>query len=100
MRILVVEDESRMAELLRQGLTEDGHAVTVAVNGSEGLAFAEAGGFDLLILDVMLTHMSSLEIARQLRAHGGRTPILMLTARDAVSDIVQGLDMGADDYLT
>src|ERR1041384_1646250 len=100
MRILIVEDERRMAELLRQGLTEDGHAVTVAVHGAEGLAFAEAGGFDFRILDVMLPQLSGLEIARQLRAHGGRTPILMLTARDAVSDIVQGLDMGAGDYLT
>ena len=100
MRILVVEDERRMAELLRQGLTEDGHAVTVALDGRDGLAFAEAGGFDLMILDRMLPGMSGLEIARQLRAHRDRTPILMLTARDAASDIVQGLDIGADDYLT
>ena len=100
MRILVVEDERRMAELLRQGLTEDGHAVTVALDGRDGLAFAEAGGFDLIILDRMLPGMSGLEIARQLRARRDRTPILMLTARDAPSDIVQGLDIGADDYLT
>jgi DNA-binding response OmpR family regulator len=100
MRILVVEDERRMGELLRQGLMEDGHAVTVAVEGREGLAFAEAGGFDLLILDVMLPGLSGLGIARQLRAHRDRTPILMLTARDAASDIVEGLDIGADDYLT
>jgi DNA-binding response OmpR family regulator len=88
MRILVVEDERRMAELLRQGLTEDGHAVTVALNGRDGLAFAEAGG------------MSGLQIARQLGVCRDRTPILRLTARDAASDIVQGLDIGADDYLT
>jgi two-component system response regulator MprA len=100
MRILVVEDERRMAELLRQGLAEDGHVVTVALDGRDGLAFAEAGGFDLLILDVMLPGRSGLEIARRLRAHRDRTPILMLTARDAASDIVQGLDIGADDYLT
>ena len=100
MRILVVEDERRMAELLRQGLVEEGHVVTIALNGPDGLAFAEAGGFDLMILDVMLPGMSGLQIARRLRARRDRTPILLLTARDAASDIVQGLDTGADDYLT
>jgi DNA-binding response OmpR family regulator len=100
MRILVVEDEHRMAELLRQGLSEDGHVVTVALNGREGLEVARTGGFDLLILDVMLPGMSGLEIAKQLRAQQHRTPILMLTARDAPSDVVRGLDLGADDYLT
>jgi two-component system, OmpR family, response regulator MprA len=100
MRILVVEDERRMADLLRQGLSEDGHAVTVALDGREGLAFAEAGAFDLLILDCMLPGMSGLQIAGHLRARRDRTPILMLTARDAASDIVKGLDTGADDYLT
>ena len=100
MRILVVEDERRMAELLRQGLIEDGHAVTVAVDGREGLAIAEGGGFDLLLLDVMLPGTSGLAIARQLRSRRDQTPIIMLTARDAASDIVQGLDIGADDYLT
>ncbi len=100
MRILVVEDERRMAELLRQGLMEDGHAVTLAVDGREGLSIAEGGGFDVLVLDVMLPGTSGLAIARHLRAQRDRTPILMLTARDAASDIVQGLDIGADDYLT
>jgi DNA-binding response OmpR family regulator len=100
MRILVVEDERRMAELLRQGLMEDGHAVTVAPEGREGLAIAETGSFDLLILDWMLPGMSGLQIADRLRASRNRTPILMLTARDAASDIVRGLDTGADDYLT
>ena len=100
MRILVVEDERRMADLLRQGLFEDGHAVTVAVDGREGLALAETGGFDLLILDVMLPGATGFEIARRLRASGDRTPILMLTARDAPRDVVQGLDIGADDYIT
>jgi DNA-binding response OmpR family regulator len=99
-RILVVEDERRMADLLRQGLIEDGHAVTVALDGREGLAIAEPGGFDLLLLDVMLPGITGLEIARRLRARRDRTPILMLTARDATSDIVHGLDTGADDYLT
>jgi DNA-binding response OmpR family regulator len=100
MRILVVEDERRMAELLRQGLVEDGHAVTVALDGRDGLEMAEAGSFDLMILDVMLPGVTGLEIARRRRALRDRTPILMLTARDATTDIVQGLDSGADDYLT
>jgi len=100
MRILVVEDERRMADLLRQGLSEEGHIVTVAVDGRDGLALAETGGFDLLLLDVMLPGCSGFEIARQRRSSGDRTPILMLTARDAPRDVVNGLDLGADDYLT
>ena len=100
MRILVVEDDRRMADLLRQGLVEDGHTVSVAIDGREGLAFAGSGGFDLLILDVMLPGKSGFEIAREVRARKDRTPVLMLTARDAVQDMVQGLDIGADDYLT
>jgi len=100
MRILVVEDERRMAELLRQGLTEEGHSATVAVNGKEALALAEASPFDLIILDVMLPGIDGFTVARRLRARGDRTPILILTARDATSDIVEGLDAGADDYLT
>jgi DNA-binding response OmpR family regulator len=100
MRILVVEDERRMAELLRQGLTEDGHTVTVAFDGRDGLAIAETGGFDLFVLDVMLPGATGFEIARQLRARQDRTPILMLTARDAPCDVVHGLDLGADDYIT
>jgi DNA-binding response OmpR family regulator len=100
MRILVVEDEAKMAELLRQGLGEEGHAVTVAREGPDGLSMAEAGAFDLIVLDVMLPGMSGFEIARRLRAQRDATPILMLTARDATADLVQGLDLGADDYLT
>jgi two-component system response regulator MprA len=89
-----------MAELIRQGLAEDGHAVTVALSGTDGLAMAQPGAFDLLLLDVMLPGVSGLEIARRLRARRDRTPILMLTARDSTGDIVRGLDLGADDYLT
>jgi len=100
MRILVVEDERRMAELLRQGLVEEGHSVTVAVNGREGLGLAESCPFDLIVLDVMLPGIDGFTAARRLRAKGNRTPILMLTARDATRDIVEGLDAGADDYLT
>jgi DNA-binding response OmpR family regulator len=100
MRILVVEDERRMAEVLRQGLAEDGHLVTVATEGREGLGMAEGGSFDLILLDVMLPGISGFEIARRLRGKRDQTPLLMLTARDATSDIVEGLDLGADDYLT
>ena len=100
MRILVVEDEGRMAEVLRQGLAEEGYLVTLAADGRQGLSLAEAGSFDLLILDVMLPGLSGFEIARRLRARRDRTPILMLTARDSTRDIVEGLDLGADDYLT
>ena len=100
MRILVVEDERRLAELLRQALQEEGHVATVTFDGREGLAMAQSAGFDLLILDVMLPGLSGFEIARRLRAARNQTPILMLTARDAPADIVAGLDLGADDYLT
>jgi DNA-binding response OmpR family regulator len=100
MRILVVEDERRLAELLRQALQEEGHVVTLSFDGREGLAIAQAAGFDLLILDVMLPGLSGFDIARRIRAARNQTPILMLTARDAPADIVTGLDLGADDYLT
>ena len=100
MHILVVEDEHRMRELLRQGLTEDGHAVTVANDGHEGLSIAQGSAFDLIVLDVMLPGPDGFAIARQLRKQRNHTPILMLTARDATRDIVEGLNLGADDYLT
>ena len=100
MRILVIEDERRMAEVLRQGLVEDGHLVTLAPDGREGLSLAETGGFDLVLLDVMLPGIDGTEVARRLRAQRNQTPILMLTARDAPRDVVRGLDIGADDYLT
>lgn len=100
MRLLVVEDERKMAELLRQGLAEEGHSVSVASEGRQGLAMAEAAEFDVILLDVMLPGLNGFEIAKRLRAARNQTPILMLTARDAPSDIVEGLDLGADDYLT
>jgi DNA-binding response OmpR family regulator len=100
MRILVVEDEPRMAELLRQGLVEDGHAVAVASEGRAGLNLAESGLFDLILLDVTLPGMDGFAIARRLRTGHNQVPILMLTARDATGDIVEGLNLGADDYLT
>ena len=100
MRILVVEDDSRLAELLRRGLTAEGHTVDVALDGVRGLESAQHTVFDALVLDVMLPGMDGHAVARRLRASGSRVPILMLTARDATQDVVRGLDNGADDYLT
>jgi DNA-binding response OmpR family regulator len=100
MRILVVEDERAMAGLLRQGLEEEGHAITLAGDGRRALEIADAGEFDLILLDVMLPGVNGFDVAKRLRAKHNPTPILMLTARDANADIVQGLNLGADDYLT
>ena len=100
MRILVVEDDAKMAELLRRGLTGKGHTVDVATDGIKGLEKSQTLPFDAIVLDVMLPGMDGLHVARRLRASGARVPILMLTARDSVPDIVRGLDVGADDYLT
>jgi DNA-binding response OmpR family regulator len=99
MQVLVVEDERRMAELLRQGLEEEGHSVVLAGNGDDGLAIAESHPFDAIVLDVMLPGLDGFSVARKLRAAHNQTPILMLTARDATPDIVEGLNLGADDYL-
>jgi DNA-binding response OmpR family regulator len=100
MDVLVVEDEIRMAELLRQGLEEEGFAVTVSRNGSEALSIAQTSPFDVIVLDVMLPGLDGFTVARRLRESSNRTPILMLTARDADQDVVSGLNLGADDYLT
>ncbi len=100
MRILVVEDESRMANLLRQGLSEEGHSVTIASDGREGLVIARTGSFDLILLDVMLPRINGISVTRELRARHNLTPILILTARDCTKDVIDGLDAGADDYLT
>jgi DNA-binding response OmpR family regulator len=99
MQLLVVEDERRMAELLQQGLEEEGHSVVVAGNGRDGLAMAESHAFDAIVLDVMLPGLDGFSVARKLRAAHNQTPILMLTARDATPDVVAGLNLGADDYL-
>jgi DNA-binding response OmpR family regulator len=100
MKLLIVEDEVRMAELLRKGLTEEGHAALCAFDGAEGLALAKAYEFDVIILDIMIPTLSGYEMAKRLRSDKIRTPILMLTAKDSVPDIVRGLDLGADDYMT
>ena len=99
MQILVVEDEQRMAELLRRTLQEEGHQVIMASDGKEGFEIARASAFDVIILDVMLPGMDGITVARRLRERRNQTPVLMLTARDAPADIIRGLDSGADDYL-
>src|SRR5579871_3739931 len=100
MKLLIVEDEARMADLLQKVLTEEGHVVACAVDGAEGLSLAKSYEFDVIILDVMMPKVNGYELAKRLRADKNRTPILMLTARDAVPDVVRGLDLGADDYMT
>jgi two-component system OmpR family response regulator len=100
MQILVVEDEARMASLLKRGLTEEGHQVVVTGDGNAGLDIARAGAFDVIVLDVMLPGMDGFTITRRLRDAHNQTPVLMLTARDAPHDEIKGLDAGADDYLT
>jgi two-component system OmpR family response regulator len=94
MKLLIVEDEARMADLLRKGLTEEGHLATCAADGAEGLALAKSYEFDVIILDVMMPRLTGYEMAKRLRAEKVGTPILMLTARDSVPDIVRGLDLG------
>jgi DNA-binding response OmpR family regulator len=100
MKLLVVEDERRMLELLRKGLSEEGHAVSCAIDGSEGLQMVRDHEFDVVILDVMMPKMDGFELARRMRTENNSTPVLMLTAKDSVPDIVNGLDLGADDYVT
>src|ERR1700745_1834420 len=100
MKLLIVEDEVRMADLLRKGLTEEGHTVTGASDGAEGLALGRDYEFDVIILDVMMPKLSGYDLAKRLRSQRVQTPILMLTAKDSVPDIIHGLDLGADDYMT
>lgn len=99
MRILVVEDEHKLAKALKDGLEADDYSVAIAHTGEEGFYLVETERFDLVILDVMLPGRSGLEIVRAMRQRGSKAPVLMLTARDAIEDRVKGLDAGADDYL-
>ena len=99
MRILLVEDDVAIARSLKEGLEDEAYAVDVVHDGDEGYRTATADDYDVIILDVMLPEMNGYEVCRVLRKDGNQTPILMLTARDAERDIVEGLDMGADDYL-
>ena len=100
MRVLVVDDEQRLADALRRGLEAEGIAVDVAHTGTDGLWFARENDYDVLVLDIMMPGMSGYAVCRTLRAEGDRTPILMLTAKDGEWDEVEALDTGADDYLT
>jgi len=100
MRVLVVEDEPRMAKLLERTLSEDGHNVVVATDGRAGLEFARSTEFDVVVLDRLLPGIDGVAVIRKLREGRNQTPILMLTARDSAADVVKGLDAGADDYLT
>ncbi len=100
MRILVVEDEKKVAGFIKQGLEEEGHAIDVAFDGREGLLMALDGVHDLIILDINLPKLDGLKVLQEFRKNQGKTPVLLLTVRAAIEDKVLGLDTGADDYLT
>lgn len=100
MRILIVEDEKKMASFLERGLKEESCVVDLAEDGEKGWEYANTNEYDLLIVDWMLPKMNGLDLCKKIRAEGKQVPILILTARDAVEDKIQGLDVGADDYLT
>jgi DNA-binding response OmpR family regulator len=100
MRILIVEDEKSLADIIKKGLEEEGYAVDVVYNGEEGLFMAENEPSDLIILDIMLPVIDGMTILKKIRKAGIKTPVLMLTAKDTIMDKVSGLDSGADDYLT
>ncbi len=99
-KILLVEDEEKLARFVELELTHEGYQVDKAFDGRTGLDMAEKGGYDLLLLDIMLPGLNGLEVLRRLRKNDDHVPVIMLTARDAVMDKVTGLDMGADDYVT
>jgi DNA-binding response OmpR family regulator len=98
-RLLLVEDELKLGSTLEEGLERAQYTVDLATDGEEALDFARVGAYDVIVLDVMLPKLSGLDVCRKLRSDGVRTPILMLTARDAINDRIAGLDSGADDYL-
>ena len=100
MRILVVEDEKKVASFIKRGLEEENFTVDMAYDGEEGLYMAEANPYDLILMDLMLPKMDGLAVIKALRGKGNKTPVLCLTAKDTVEDIVSGLDSGSDDYLT
>jgi len=100
MRILIVEDEKKVASFLKNGLEEEHYAVDTAFDGEEGLALAHINEYDLIILDIMLPKLDGMEVLRRIRANGSCVPIIMLTAKDSTDEIISGLDSGSDDYLT
>lgn len=99
MRLLVVEDDPRLSDVLRRGLSEQGHVVDVSADGADGERCASSGTYDAVILDIHLPSRDGLTVVRSLRSHGVPTPVLLLTSRDTTQDVVEGLDAGADDYL-
>ena len=99
MKILVVEDDSKVAGFINHGLKEEGYVVDVATDGEEATMLAHANDYDIILLDLLLPKKNGFQVANELRREGRSTPILMLTSRDAVEDVVRGLDAGADDYL-
>nr|WP_286169508.1 response regulator transcription factor [Halocella sp. SP3-1] len=100
MRILIVEDEYHLAEVLQKGLKEDGYAVDIANDGQEAIDLATVVHYNLIILDLMIPIKSGIEVLRELREEGNKIPVIILTAKDSLEDKVLGLDIGADDYLT
>ena len=100
MNVLLVEDEPRVADFIDRGLRAENHGVTVAQNGGDGIDLAKTGDFDVIILDLMLPDMHGYDVCQRLRQDGQHTPILMLTAMDAIEDKIKGIKIGADDYLT
>ena len=99
MRVLVVEDNVKLAGLLREGLTGEGYAVDVANDGAAGIAYAQAGSYDAVVLDIMLPEVDGIGVLKRMRSRSDQTPVLMLTARGELDDRVGGLDAGADDYM-
>ncbi|GMR05193.1 MAG: response regulator transcription factor [Thermodesulfobacteriota bacterium] len=100
MRILVIEDEKKVASFIKRGLEQESYAVDIVYDGVEGQHFAEVNEYDAIILDIMLPKKSGIEVLRELKSKGVETPVILLTARDSVEDRVKGLNVGADDYLT
>jgi DNA-binding response OmpR family regulator len=100
MQLLLAEDEPKMSEMLKRGFAEEGYVVFPVSDGEQALQWALTGNFDLILLDAMLPLLDGFDVARRYRRQGGETPILMLTARDGARDQIEGLDAGADDYLT
>ena len=100
MRILLIEDNARVASFIRRGLREEGYTIDLAEDGEQALFMAQTGEYDLMILDILLPKRNGLEVLRTLRADRVNTPVLILTARDELEDKVKGFDLGADDYLT
>jgi two-component system, OmpR family, copper resistance phosphate regulon response regulator CusR len=99
MRILVIEDDRKVAGFIQKGLTEEQYAVNVCYDGADGLFWAKEYAYDVILLDIMLPKKDGISVCHELRAGGVTTPIIMLTARDTVDDKIKGLDVGADDYL-